>query len=77
MTVSGFASTVTSAAGGQRASRRASARGPVKRRRAAAEEDRLDLVREQAALQLELGEQRVDVARRARPVVPTSVTKSQ
>ena len=31
-------------------------------RRAAAEEDRLDLAREQAALQLELGEQRVDVA---------------
>ena len=37
-------------------------RGLRERRRAAAEEDRLDLGREQAALQLELGEQGVDVA---------------
>ena len=37
-------------------------RGLREGRRAAAEEDRLDLVREQAALELELGEHRVDVA---------------
>ena len=54
VTVSGFASTVTSPRAGSAASRRSSARGLGERRRAAAEEDRLELRREQAALELEL-----------------------
>ena len=61
MTVSGFASVVTSAAGGRASSRRTSSGKRGERRRAAAEEDRLELGRERRALELQLREECVDV----------------
>ena len=63
VTVSGFASTVTSSASGSALEQPLELAGSRERRRAAAEEDRLDVGREDVPLELELREQRVDVRR--------------
>ena len=76
VTVSGFASTVVSAAGGKRREQSCKRGGLGERRCAAAEEDGLDLVREQRALELQFCKERVDVAT-VLPAVPVTVTKSQ
>ena len=62
VTVSGFASTVTSARVRQRAEQPLERRRTQERGRAAAEKHRLDVVREHVALELQLAEQRLDVA---------------
>ena len=63
VTVSGFASTVTSSASGSAASRRSSAAGSVKVGVPPPRKIVSSVRRERVALQLELGDQRVDVAR--------------
>ncbi len=70
VTVSGFASTVTSPAAGSAASSRASAAGLRERRRAAAEEDGLDVIGEPVALEGQLREQCIDVRARAGRAAP-------
>ena len=69
VTVSGFASTVSSSAAGQRREQSRELRSLGERRSAAAEEDGLDALREHVPLERELGEQRVDV-RRVLPAPP-------
>ena len=76
VTVSGFASTVISAARGQRGEQARERGGLGEGRRAAAEEDVSTLARERVALELELREQRVDVGA-VLALRPTTVTKSQ
>jgi hypothetical protein len=76
VTVSGFASTVTSSAAGSTLSSRASLGRLGEGRRSASEEDRLHVWREHAALVLEFCQHRIDV-RRVLPSRPTTVTKSQ
>ena len=61
MIVSGLASTVVSAAVGKSVEQASERVGLGEGRRTAAEEDGLDLVRQRAALELELRQQRVDV----------------
>ena len=77
VTVSGFASTVTSPASGSAASRRSSSRGSVN---VGVPPPRNTVSTSSASTSrssVELGEQRVDVRRRAARACPTTVTKSQ